>query len=192
MINLILVLIIWWCPCIECSLLLLEEGVCYDQCIVLAKLLAFALLRFVLWGQIFLLYQVSLDFLLCIPVPYNEKDIFLGVSFPHCTHGVREQEKVTWRGKLCYLLNHKHQSFSLIQESQAFAQCMVRPLRMAVLLLSIHSLLSQCLLHLQPTNKTDFPTYFLQAPVSDCSYQRDSEGCALLLVSLATNEPTWC
>ena len=36
-INLILVLTIWWCPCIQSSLLLLEEGVCYDQCILLAK-----------------------------------------------------------------------------------------------------------------------------------------------------------
>ena len=31
--------------CIESSLVLLEEGVCYDQCILLAKLLAFALLH---------------------------------------------------------------------------------------------------------------------------------------------------
>ena len=37
-INLISVLIIWWCPCVESSLVLLEEGVCYDQCILLAKL----------------------------------------------------------------------------------------------------------------------------------------------------------
>ena len=37
-INLISVLTIWWCPCVESSLVLLEEGVCYDQCIFLAKL----------------------------------------------------------------------------------------------------------------------------------------------------------
>ena len=37
-INLILVLTIWWCPCVESSLVLLEEGVCYDQCVPLAKL----------------------------------------------------------------------------------------------------------------------------------------------------------
>ena len=37
-IDLILVLTIWWCPCVESSLVLLEEGVCYDQYIVLAKL----------------------------------------------------------------------------------------------------------------------------------------------------------
>ena len=63
-INLISVFTIWWCPCVECSLVLLEEGVCYDQCVLLAKLLAFALLHFVLQGQTCLLFQVSLDFLL--------------------------------------------------------------------------------------------------------------------------------
>ena len=30
-INLISVLIIWWYPCVDSSLVLLEEGVCYDQ-----------------------------------------------------------------------------------------------------------------------------------------------------------------
>ena len=37
-INLILVLTIWWWPCVQSSLVLLKEGVCYDQCILLAKL----------------------------------------------------------------------------------------------------------------------------------------------------------
>ena len=37
-INLILILTIWWCPCVESSLVLLKEGVCYGQCILLAKL----------------------------------------------------------------------------------------------------------------------------------------------------------
>ena len=36
-INLMSVLTIWWCPWVESSLVLLEEGVCYDQCIFLAK-----------------------------------------------------------------------------------------------------------------------------------------------------------
>ena len=35
------------------------------------------MLHFVLQGHICLLLQVSVDFLLCIPVPYKEKDIFL-------------------------------------------------------------------------------------------------------------------
>ena len=46
------------------SLVLLGESVCYDQCVLLAKWLAFALLHFVLQGQTFLLLQVSPDFLL--------------------------------------------------------------------------------------------------------------------------------
>ena len=49
--------------------MLLNEGVCYDQCILMAKLLAFALLHFVLQGQTWLLLQVSLDFLLLHPNP---------------------------------------------------------------------------------------------------------------------------
>jgi len=42
-------------------------------------LLAFALLHSIFQGQICLLPQVFLDFFFCIPVSYNEKDIFLGV-----------------------------------------------------------------------------------------------------------------
>ena len=64
-INMISVLTIWWCPCVELSLVLLEEGVCYGPVHSLGKiLLAFALLHSVLQGQICLLLQVSLDFLL--------------------------------------------------------------------------------------------------------------------------------
>ena len=47
-------------------------GVCYGQCILLAKLLAFGLLHFVLQGQIFLLLQVALDFLLLHSSAQNE------------------------------------------------------------------------------------------------------------------------
>ena len=67
---------------------------------------------------------------------------------------------------------------------------MVRPLKMAVLLLSLHPLPDQCLLHRHSTQKTDLPTYLPQAPAGDCSYQRGSEGHASQLVSLVTNEPT--
>ena len=64
-INLVLVLTIWWCPCVESSLLLLEEGVFLWPVGSLGKtLLAFALLQTVLQGQICLLLQVFLDFLL--------------------------------------------------------------------------------------------------------------------------------
>ena len=83
-INLISVLSIWWCPCLESSLVLLEEGVCYDQCILLAKLLAFALLHSLFQGQICLLPVLDCSCLFltsyfCILVPYNEKDIFFWV-----------------------------------------------------------------------------------------------------------------
>ena len=44
--------------------MLSEEGVCYDQRVLLAKLLAFALFRFVLQDQFFLLLWVAFDFLL--------------------------------------------------------------------------------------------------------------------------------
>ena len=80
-INLILVLTIWWCPCVESSLVLLEESVCYDQCVLLAKLLAFALLHFVLRGQICRLRQLSLDFLLLHSSPlWWKRHLFWGVS----------------------------------------------------------------------------------------------------------------
>ena len=55
--------------------MLLEEGVCYDECVLLAKLLAFALIHFVLQGQIYLLLEVSLEFLL-----WHSRTSFLGVS----------------------------------------------------------------------------------------------------------------
>ena len=29
---------IWWCPCVESSLVLLEEGICCDQCVLFTKL----------------------------------------------------------------------------------------------------------------------------------------------------------
>ena len=49
-INLILVLTIWWCPCVESSLVLLEEDVCYDQCILLA-ILYYPLPCFILYSR---------------------------------------------------------------------------------------------------------------------------------------------
>ena len=63
-------LTIWWCPCVESSLVLLEEGVCYDQHILSKTVLAFALLHFVLQGQICLLLQVSRR-RQCTPLQYS-------------------------------------------------------------------------------------------------------------------------
>ena len=39
-INIISVLTIWWYPCVESSLVLQEEGVCYDQCVLLVKFIS--------------------------------------------------------------------------------------------------------------------------------------------------------
>ena len=79
-ISLISVLTIWWCPCVESSLVLLEEGVCYDQCILLAKFCQ-ALPCFILYSKArFACYsRCFLTSYFCIPVPYNEKNIFGGV-----------------------------------------------------------------------------------------------------------------
>ena len=48
-VNLISVLTIWWCPCVETSVFL-EEGVCYDQCVLLAKL-CYPLPCFILYSK---------------------------------------------------------------------------------------------------------------------------------------------
>ena len=76
-INLISVLTIWWCPCVESSLVLLEEGVCYDQCILLGKLY-YPLPCFSLYSKAkFACYSMYfLTSYFCIPVPCNEKNIF--------------------------------------------------------------------------------------------------------------------
>ena len=64
-INLISVLTIWWCPCVDSSLVLLEEGVLLWPVHFLGKtLLVFALLHSSFQGQICQLLQVFLDFLL--------------------------------------------------------------------------------------------------------------------------------
>ena len=78
-INLISVLTIWWCSYVESSLVLLNESVCYDQYILLAKLCQ-PLTCFVLYSKaIFACYsRYPLTSYFCIPVPYNEKDIFFG------------------------------------------------------------------------------------------------------------------
>ena len=76
-INLISVVTIWWCPCVESSLVLLDEGVCYDQCILLAELYE-PLLCFIEYSKAkFACYpRCFLTSYFCIPVPYT----FLGVS----------------------------------------------------------------------------------------------------------------
>ena len=57
-INLISMLTIWWCPCVESSLVLLEKGLLWPVRSLGKTLLAFSLLHFVLQGQICLLLHV--------------------------------------------------------------------------------------------------------------------------------------
>ena len=78
-INLISVFTIWWCPCVESSLVgrgcLLWPVHSFDE-----TLLAFALLHFAVEGQIFLLIHVSLDFLLLHSI-LECKFCILGIRF---------------------------------------------------------------------------------------------------------------
>ena len=80
-INLILVLTIWWCPCVESSLVLLEKSVCYDQHVLLTKLCE-PFSCFILYSKAKLACysRYLLTFYFCIPEPYDEKDFFFGVS----------------------------------------------------------------------------------------------------------------
>ena len=80
-INLISVLTIWWYPCVESSLVLLEEGVNYDQGALLAKL-SKPLPCFILYSKAksACYSRYLLTFCFGIPVPYDEKGIFFSVS----------------------------------------------------------------------------------------------------------------
>ena len=59
--------------------MLLEEGVGYDQCVLLAKLY-YPLPFFILYSKAKFAYysRYFLTSYFCIPVPFNEKDIFFG------------------------------------------------------------------------------------------------------------------
>ena len=72
-INLLSVLTIWWCLWVVFSLKLLEEVVCYDQVFSWQNLLAFALIHSVLQGQVSLLLQGFLDFLLLHSITKKKK-----------------------------------------------------------------------------------------------------------------------
>ena len=77
-INLILILTIWWCPCRVFSCVVGGGCLLWPMCYLGKTLLAFALLHSILQGQICLLLQYFLTSYFCLPVLYNEKDIFFG------------------------------------------------------------------------------------------------------------------
>ena len=115
-INLILILAIWWCLCVECSLVLLEEGICYDQCILLAELyyplpcfISYSKAKFACYSGCFLISYF------CITVPYNEKDIFFWVLVLEGL--VSLQRTVQLQLLQCYWSGHRfgnHTTFQII------------------------------------------------------------------------------
>ena len=103
-VNLISLLTIWWCPCVESSLVLLEEGVCYDQCVLLAKLcqplpclIPYSKAKFACYSRCFLTSYF------CIPVPYNEEDIFFWVLVLKGSIGLHRTVQLLQR----YWLGHR-------------------------------------------------------------------------------------
>ena len=58
---------------------MLEEGVFYNQRVLLGKLLGFALLHLYSTAKLAHYSRYLLTSYFCIPVPYDEKDIFFGV-----------------------------------------------------------------------------------------------------------------
>ena len=76
-ISLILVLMIWWCPCVRVFSCVVRRG-CFlwPMCSLSKTLLSFALLYFVPKAKFACYSRCFLTSYFCIPVPYNKKDIF--------------------------------------------------------------------------------------------------------------------
>ena len=121
--NLISVLTIWWCSCVESSLVLLKEGVCWPVHFLGKTLLVFALLHSVFQGQICLLLQVFLDFLLLHSSPLWWKAHLFWVLVLRGLVGINRTIQLQllqyyWLGHRCELLwywmvclGNKHRSF---------------------------------------------------------------------------------
>ena len=82
--SLILVLTIWWCPCVVFSYVVGRACLLWPVHSLGKTVLVFALLHFVLQGQICLLLQVSLDFLLLLSSPLSWKGHLFWVSDLSC------------------------------------------------------------------------------------------------------------
>lgn len=68
--------------------------------------------------------------------------------------------------------------------------CMVRPLTMVVLLLSVHLLSKECLLYLYSTHMAGLPVFLSRPQLVIAFIKRGDEGSATLLISLVTNKHT--
>ena len=78
-VNLFLVLAIWWCPCVVFSCVVERGCFLWPACSLGKTLLTFALFRFVFQGQSCLLLQVSLDYPLLHSSPLKWKGRLLRV-----------------------------------------------------------------------------------------------------------------
>ena len=79
-IYLILILTIWWCLCVEQSLVLFEV-VCYAQFVLLQNSVNHCPASFCISRpNLPVTSDIFLTSYFCVPVPYDEKDIFFGVS----------------------------------------------------------------------------------------------------------------
>ena len=137
-INLISVLTIWWCQCIESSLVMLEEGVCYDQCIFLTKLLALILLHFVLLqGQIFYILGIS-----WLPTLHSNPLWWKGYSWHYCCCSVA-QSYLT----LCNSMDCSTSGFPVLHCLLEFAQVHVH--WVSAVMIS-HHLILYCQIDLGP------------------------------------------
>ena len=79
-INLVLVLTIWWCPCVESSRVVGRGCLLWPVHSLGKTLLAFALLHFVFQSQTWLLPRCFLTSYFCIPVPYDEKEVLKEIN----------------------------------------------------------------------------------------------------------------
>ena len=104
---------------------------------------------------------------------------------PRCLQWIVSQP--LWHPRHCA----KNLGAKVIKNRHSLIFCMIRPLKMAALLLSAYPLLDQSLLHFYPTHLTDLPSYLPQTAARDCS-SWGGEGRVPLLVSLVTNEPIRC
>ena len=102
-VNLISLLIIWWCPCVGSCLVLLEEVVCYHQWVLLAKLcsplpcfILYHKAKFVCYSRYLLTCYFSFQF------PMIKRTSFFGVSFRSCLHRTVQLQLLQ-----CYCLGNR-------------------------------------------------------------------------------------
>ena len=75
-VSLISVLTIWWCPCVESSLVMLDDGPCYDQCIFSANSVSLCPASFCIPQPNFAVTPGFLMSYFCVPVPRMKRSSF--------------------------------------------------------------------------------------------------------------------